>query len=225
VQAYLEGKTCIDYWHRERGAFLPQQPPTGSHVGIYSDEVVLECPHLVETANDPRVLAAVGRVLGCLPTLSNLSLWWSFSGPATPEQDQLFHRDVDDIKFLKLFVHLTDVGPDAGAHVFVRTSHRSGRLSRIRRYSDAEIEAAFGRENLVEVTGPAGTSFLEDTFGFHKGKLPTAGQRLMFHAQYSLLPIGIGVYTARRLPRAPGCRLHPYVNRLYLELDGASGCA
>jgi hypothetical protein len=64
------------------------------------------------------------------------------------------------------------------------------------------------------MVGPAGTWFLADTFGFHKGALPTTGSRLILVAQYKvnrtphLLPAPV---MAR-----PDERFDPFVNRLLL---------
>ena len=64
---------------------------------------------------------------------------------ASSEAAQLFHFDMDRIRFLKVFIYLTDVGTENGPHVYVRGSHRSKppAFFRDRRFSDAEVKRAF----------------------------------------------------------------------------------
>ena len=81
---------------------------------------------------------------------------------------------------------LSDVDEDAGPHVYIRGSHVADKLTTIRRYDDAEVHAAFGRESEVRFTGDAGTCFLEKTYGFHRGYPPKTKPRLIFQVLYSL---------------------------------------
>jgi hypothetical protein len=92
---------------------------------------------------------------------------------------------------LKLFVYITDVEPENGPHVYVRGTHkpaiRSAEEFRSRGYKrieDAEIVARFGTNALVEITGKRGTVFMADTRGFHKGKVPQGGDRLIVQLLY-----------------------------------------
>lgn len=169
-------------------------------------------------ANDPRVLDIVSRWLGGAPTLAAIRVWWSTpAGDGTPEHAELFHRDADDLRFVKLFVYLTDVGDDTGPHMFVVGSHRADKLAEIRRYSDEEVAAAFGTDAIRRFTGPAGTAFLEDTYGMHRGIPPVAGPRLIFQPLYAQRPLIYGprepVIDAADLPFV----LDPYVNRVLVR--------
>ena len=90
------------------------------------------------------------------------------------------------------FVYLTDVGPDNGPHVFARGTHLANipaagpLLARgYVRIPDADVVSAFGRESIVELYGKRGTVLAVDTRGFHKGKMLTAGHRLMAQLTYS----------------------------------------
>ena len=38
--------------------------------------------------------------------------------------DDIYHRDVDDFRFIKLFVYLTDTSSTTGAHSFIKGSHQ-----------------------------------------------------------------------------------------------------
>ena len=86
--------------------------------------------------------------------------------------------------WLKLFVYITDVGPDNGPHVYIRGSHKPG-LSQTRefrargyqRIEDDEIASEFGARSLIEITGKRGTVFMADTRGFHDLPRTDDGER------------------------------------------------
>jgi len=214
VMEYLKDKECYDRWKPQFGRFQVDQAPPQCHVAPYIDSVIVAAPHLLEIANHPSVLAIVQKVLGCKPTISNLGLWWSLTGHSKPEEAENYHRDVDEWHFIKLFVYLTDVTENSGPHKFMRGSHRKPKLLPIRRYQDDEVHGVFGKGNEMVFTGKAGTCFLENTFGFHKGQLPISENRLVFQAQYSLHPIGI--YSYEPSPQLEkNAQLDRYINRLY----------
>src|SRR5690606_18355916 len=118
------------------------------------------------------------------------------------------------VQNVKIFFYLTEVDDAAGPHVFVRGSHRSPQLETGKAQSDSEIEATFGADNLVRITGPAGSWFLEDVYGFHKGLLPVSKPRLLVSAQYNLYP---SPHAPRRPCLPADTRYDPYINRLFLE--------
>jgi ectoine hydroxylase-related dioxygenase (phytanoyl-CoA dioxygenase family) len=77
---------------------------------------------------DPVILSIVQAYLQSEPVADMLSMWWStaFKGKADGEAAQLYHFDMDRVKWLKVFVYLTDVGADNGPHYFVSGSQRTG---------------------------------------------------------------------------------------------------
>jgi hypothetical protein len=140
-------------------------------------------------------LAAIAELyLDTQPSIGGADVWWSARYGNEPGSDaaQLFHFDFDaPPAWLKLFVYVTDVGPGNGPHVYVKGTHRSGiasakalRARGYQRISDSEVEEAFGRDALMEVTGPRGTTFIADTRGFHKGMMPISGDRLLAQVIY-----------------------------------------
>jgi hypothetical protein len=90
-------------------------------------------------ANDSRILNVVTRYFGAKPTISNINCWWSFSARQSVKEAQFFHRDMDDYKFLKMFIYLTDVAEESGSHIFVEGSHKSYKLAQLKRFSDQEV--------------------------------------------------------------------------------------
>lgn len=166
---------------------------------------VVKMPYAMRIATDERVLQLAHHHLGAAPILAQMDAWWSLPNGSQPEGPQIFHRDRDDFRACKLFVYLSDVGPTNGPHVFVRGSHRLGSVAAMLaplrltpaqmgalftgngRQVSAAIEGIFGAA-VSEITGSAGTSFLESTYGFHRGKVPESGKRCLFQVLYTLVP-------------------------------------
>ena len=217
IKEYLSDKLCHNRNRPlQKDRFPPDQPPPGTHIGAYSDADTVNCPHILQLANDVRVLRIVGSYFHCRPTISNLSIWWSLKTNGAPEEAENFHRDVDDWRQLKLFIYLTDVGDELGPHVFVRESHRIRQLLDTRRYSDEEIIAGFGKDRIVTFTGPQGTCFLENTFGLHKGTTARGGNRLLLQVLYTLNPLGVSEYNPIERQNATAV-VDRYINRLYIR--------
>jgi hypothetical protein len=63
--------------------------------------------------------------------------------------------------------------------------------SRVRRYRDAEIELTYPRNRILEICGPAGTGFAENTLCIHKGQSPTSEDRLILQLQFALFDYGV----------------------------------
>ena len=220
ILAWTRTQETFDPNRKELGTFLsPDNTPGATHVAHYSYRQLMQCPHLLKIANDPGILAIMGQCLGCKPTISSINMWWSMGGRAQAEHAELFHRDVDDWRFYKLFIYLTDVDEGAGPHVFVKASQSEPALLPIRRYQDDEVEKTFGKDRVMRITGKAGTAFLENTFGFHKGTLCKDKNRLLFQVQYSVLPIFMYPYSP--VPKSEikqnGFDMDPWINRLFVK--------
>ncbi|NJJ60291.1 phytanoyl-CoA dioxygenase family protein [Pseudomonas sp. B14(2022)] len=214
---WFSTKLTNDRYNESEGFFDPLYPPASCHTASFSTEDILRSPHALKWANDDRVLRIVEAELGVKATLSNISTWWSIPGHDTPQAAESFHRDVDDLRFIKLFVYLTDVDDESGPHAFIPKSQKHMGYRTIRRYSDEEIKNEFGDTGIKYFTGTKGTAFLENTFGLHKGQIPKKKRRLLFQAQYSLHPIGLSDYSPTRLSDGTKEGLDQYTNRLYIK--------
>ena len=203
----------FDPFNTAFGEFKKEDVNVKTHVANFKRSDLVTCPEILKIANDPGILRIVQEFLGAKPTISNINMWWSLSGKEKAKDAQLFHRDVDDIKFCKLFIYLTDVGPNDGPHTYVKGSSNSNRLTIIRRYEDKEVTSVFGEENVMFFTRPKGSYFLVDTYGFHKGTLPMDNDRLLLQVQYSINPIGIENYA----PIENSHNYDKYTNRLILK--------
>lgn len=220
ILAWTRTEKAFDPRRKQLGSFIaPDEAPDEAHLAHYTYEQLMNCPHLLKIANDPNILAMMGESLGCKPTISSINIWWSLAGRAKALDAELFHRDVDDLRFYKLFIYLTDVDEGAGPHVFVKGSQNEDKLLPIRRYQDEEVERAFGKDRIMTITGQAGSAFLENTFGFHKGTLCKDKNRLLFQVQYSVMPIFANPY--KPVPKSEikqnGFEMDPFINRLFVK--------
>ena len=209
IEAFLRVQEAVGSAGRH---FRVEDRPAGAKMASYPLATILECPHVLTLANDPAVIRIATAYLGCKPTLSSIGLRWSFPGAGEAANTQRFHRDPDDWRFLKLFVYLTDVDAGSGPHVYVAGSHRTAGRVRERLYTTEEIEHRYGRERLRTIAGPRGTSFLADTYGIHRGDVPTSRPRLILQLQYSLLPVFAFLYRPVPVASRPG--IDHYVSRL-----------
>ena len=213
VHAHLKGRPVIDQYDGVSAYDIDGPIPRTSTKLYYRSEDLLGCAQLVALANSPLVLDAVGAVLGTRPTIASFQAWWTLGEHYGGQIhfDDAYHRDVDDLRFVKLFAYLTDTSERNGAHSFVRGSHRSAQFTRRGSISDEDIRASFPAQDILTMTGKAGTVFLEDTWGIHRPLLATEGRRLIFSVLYALtpwVPQGPGEPT---MPLPQG--LDPWVNR------------
>jgi hypothetical protein len=180
----------------QRCVFDPAAPR--SKICRLAEKDIVVNAHVQRVMADPSFVAVAEAYLDTHPVLSQVNLWWSATFGNKPGADaaQEFHFDFDPPPiWLLFFIYLTDVGPENGPHVFVRGSHAAGHPAaaalRARGYvriPDKDIAAAFGQENIVEIQGTRGTIIAVDTRGFHKGKMLTAGSRLMMQLTFSCPP-------------------------------------
>ena len=220
LQHYFGNLEVYDPYRSGTPHFLPDSTNRhpDAHIAHHLPEDVLRAPSLVALANDPRIINIVSEFLGCKPTIGYLAAWWSYHTPKGAQQAEFFHRDVDDWKFVKLFVYLTDVEAYSGPHVYVQHSSVSNKLTEIRRFTDVEVESAFGANNLLTMKAAAGQGFLEDTFGIHKGQPVVKGTRLIFQVVYGLssLPYGPKMPVMTRIELEQPY-LDSWINRVYLK--------
>ncbi len=157
------------------------------------EEDVVQSAAAQRVIADRSLLAIATRYLGTCPVQDLVAMWWSTSRDdgAASAAAQKFHFDLDRLRFLKVFVFLTDVDADTGPHVYVPGSHRDlpWELRVDGRHSDAEVTARLDRPP-ERISGPRGTIFLADTRGLHKGQPLRRGQRLVFQTEYAVALFG-----------------------------------
>ncbi|KKW90551.1 phytanoyl-CoA dioxygenase family protein [Sphingobium chungbukense] len=218
LREYFLSKKVFDPYRVRSAEFLPdsEHRDKRAHVAHHRAEDILAAPWLLHLANDSRILDIASTYLGCRPTIGYMACWWSYPTEGGPQHAEYCHRDVDDWRFVKLFVYLTDVGPRSGPHVYVRGSGNDSRLVKIRRFSDEEVFNTFGSDRFETMTGKAGEAFFENTYGIHKGQPVEDGSRLIFQVVYSLNPLPYSPVKPVR-PNTQPELLDPWINRIYLR--------
>lgn len=204
---------------------------------------IVTAPHLIELANRDDILALMESYLGCVPSIYSINAFWTFpDNPNLIPGLQTYHRDFDDFRFCTLFVFLTDLKPDDGAHYFIRGTHRADLVERQLRQADPQADCAAAMEQLFAkvanvderalapfraqietVGGPAGAAVFEDTYGLHKGDVPKTN-RLLAWIRYGLYRNWANLTDkVRAVPRhlvagrIPDTPRHRYINRLIIE--------
>jgi Phytanoyl-CoA dioxygenase (PhyH) len=161
----------------------------------YATQDLLDCEDVQALLADETLLSFASQYLGATPKADILSMWWhtNFHSQPDSESAQFYHFDMDRLKWLKIFIYLTDVGPNDGPHAFISGSHKSdgipsGFLDRgYVRLSDEEVEKHYGKSREISFVAPKGTIILEDTRGLHKGTAVQVGgnSRLLLQLQFS----------------------------------------
>jgi hypothetical protein len=190
--------------------FLKTKKPIGVGRASYQLDDVLRCPHLLSTINHPAVLSIARHYLGCPATISSIGIHLTTPVERQPVGVQCFHRDMDEWKFFKLFVYLSDVDEETGPHEFVEGSQRTSGSIMALPCVDEKLEQSHRRK----ILGPAGTTFIADTWGIHRGNMPISKPRLILQVQYSILPIAMFDYTPVNIPFPD--YIDRYTNRLLL---------
>lgn len=218
LRRYFADRKVFDPYRPRHPEFLPDADSRHpeAHIAHHHPQDIVAAPYLLQLANDPRLLDIAGTFLGCKPTIGYMACWWSYATEVGPQQAENLHRDVDDWRFLKLFVYLTDVGSHSGPHVYIRGSGNDPRFTQLRRFEDAEVVACFGENAVVTMTGSAGEGFFENTFGIHKGQPVAQGTRLIFQVVYSLNPLP---YSPKQpvSPNPDPDTCDAWTNRMYLR--------
>lgn len=174
-----------------KALFDPAQPLAVRY--DYDPNDLLRQPEVQSLLADASLLALVQEYLGCQPLADVLSMWWHTAYHTQPDAEaaQFFHFDMDRIKWVKIFIYLTDVGPENGPHAFVKGSHRTGGIpdGMLRRgyvrLTDPEVAQVYPAENIKSITGPRGSIIVEDTRGLHKGNPVSGDPRLILQLQFS----------------------------------------
>ena len=143
-------------------------------------------------ALQPAIIAVVARALGELPRLDTVQLTLSATENRELAYSQLWHKDYDDVRTIKLFAYLTDVkdaadgpftylpGPLSDRFGFSLRSHRG----------DAEVFGKLAQAAPKAVIAPRLTAFVVETSRcLHMGSRTAPGRsRLLYTATYITIP-------------------------------------
>lgn len=142
---------------------------------------------------DPTLINVARNYLECEPIFDFPAMWWSTSYLKTPSTHaaQQFHFDLDRLKWLKIFILISDVTEETSPHYYIKGTHIPGKKPKSLldrgyvRIPDADIESFYSKDDIVMITGESGTVFAGDTKCWHKGSVVKSGHRLLLEFQYS----------------------------------------
>jgi hypothetical protein len=180
-----------DSGRSEVGLFDRKSPASVKYA--INAERLIKHPVVQKLVSDMSIIWLAQEYLQSKPILDHLVMWWITNVNKAPDSEaaQLYHFDMNKVKFLKFFLYVTDVGTDNGPHCFIQKSNRTGGIPAsllergYARILDEEAEKCFPPEDFIEITGLRGTIFAEDTRGLHKGKKLEHGDRLVFELEFA----------------------------------------
>lgn len=80
---------------------------------------------------EPRFAAIAAAYMAMVPRFVGSSFWHTRQAPASERiYSQTWHRDYNDRRLVKIFLYLTDVGPENGYFEYMTDSHGRGRFGR-----------------------------------------------------------------------------------------------
>ncbi len=172
------------------GLLDPQNPPCCNVADAFEPDLKAD-QFIAKLVNDPVLLNVASTYLGSNASLLNYCLWYTFPADRpSSEAAQVFHYDLDTLRWLKIFIFLSDVGSENGPHQYVEGSHRPGvkpvgLLCRdYARLSDADVDQYY-KGKRKQLLAPKGSVVLADTRCFHKGMNPASGYRLVLQPIYA----------------------------------------
>jgi ectoine hydroxylase-related dioxygenase (phytanoyl-CoA dioxygenase family) len=208
-----------------------RKAPIASLYSLTRDDTT-DIREVQQLISDPSLIKVAQNYLKSKPIFTGIYMGWSAAVKDTPDSEaaQEFHWDMERIKWIRYFFYLTDVTPDTGPHCFIAGTHRAGAIPRkLRelgyvRHQDETILKIYGKDAYREFTGPRGTIIAEDSRGFHKGKMPNKGDRLLLAFELSNSTFGVNKRHLIRNIRFPQfgefAKKHPH---LYSNFDFSEG--
>jgi hypothetical protein len=147
---------------------------------------------LIRLALDTKLLEVVAGYMGLCPRLSAIYGWLNVPTNDKPQASQMWHRDPEDLRLIKVFIYLNDVDDETGPFTYVPKTHAKGVLAATsvshvdrKRILDEEMNQIFPEALHRVCTGSAGSVILADTVGFHRGGRPKSRNRLVLTFTYT----------------------------------------
>lgn len=173
---------------------------------IYTNDKLLSCESIIKLISNPSLYGLVRKYLECPPIIQYVTAWRTYENEQhNPEM--YFHMDHHGQKFLKLFIYMTDVFEGDGHHEFLKSSHdwvtfKKSKLIKNNKNLANEIikkrrlKGSYKMDNslvtntcyshIEKFTGKAGSVFIEDTSGLHRGTyIKNHKSRLIFQVLFT----------------------------------------
>jgi hypothetical protein len=172
----------------------------------------------VRFALQPAVISVLATYLGEMPKLIDVLLTLSWDTGEPFSISQLWHKDYDDVRTLKVFTYLSDVQDTEDGPFTLLPKTATARVGFTLRshVSDAAVFSRVTPSEALEIRGPKGTTFICETSRcLHAGsRLAPGHSRLMYTATFISTP---SVYPGQR-PRFSAAGPLSAADRLVLDL-------
>jgi len=169
----------------------PEHAKKAFFVNVLTGEDLEAEPALMEFAGGDSLREIAASYFEEWPVLTTLGVFISPPND-TLEKSQMYHVDGMDMRLLKCFVNVDDVGPDNGPFTFIPADRSDeirmnlGHRWRGGRISDEEVLAHAAPEDIIALTGPAGSGALVDTARcLHFGSRCKKGHRVVIMVNYA----------------------------------------
>lgn len=157
----------------------------------YERRDLAQSAKILQIALDEDVVNLCSAYFGAQARVAYITAWTTYTNDENDSAELSFHMDHHGHIFLKYFIYLDDVEIGDGEHQYVvgttdykmpdvlkRLQGASKNLYReltfkrkkagAHKLNNTEVSSYFGND-VVHQVGPAGTCFLEDTYGLHRG--------------------------------------------------------
>jgi hypothetical protein len=170
------------------GVVRSQDAKKDFQVYVLTDGEFARYPRILDFALSRPVIERVCGYMREVPLLSTAYLYLTPPNDSV-EHSQLFHQDGYSSRSLKLFVNIFDTSLDQGPFTFVPADASDAVVRKLpvgkKRLTDAEIDAAGGRGQAIQLVGPAGSGCFVDTSRcLHYGARQNKRERLILMFQY-----------------------------------------
>lgn len=159
--------------------------------GVSIDQPILNLPELIEVCTKTAVIDSIKKYF----KVKNIYIGYvkvrRFFKNDLPEFDtNFFHYDDNAKNLVKLVLYLNDINKiKDGPFVYVVNSKKKKpkiKKNKINKYMipEAEVLKFYGKKFIKEAYGYAGSGFLADTIGYHKGIKNLSGDRYVVYVNY-----------------------------------------
>ena len=123
------------------------------------------------------------------PRLRNVLTWVHPQNAIQQEiASQRWHRDQEDLEIFKVFIVMSDIGPNNGPTQYVKRTQHGGKFANITNNmngkSTSDLKYPVPQEEVISCEGKAGTIIFMNTNGLHKGGLVKEGVRCLMQANF-----------------------------------------
>ena len=192
IDAILYSASTIDRYGIDSSGYSQDVKQVVPVTERFYEAELLCLPELRKLYDDPVLKSIASIYLRTEVKLRDLSMW--FTNPSknpSSESAQMFHFDLDELRWLKVFVYLSDVTPESGPHVYIPGTHKPGNkhpdlLSKgYSRIDDNQMMKYHDPSSWVSLCLPRGSIIFADTRCWHKGLFVSRGTRGMLSIEYA----------------------------------------